>query len=122
MRKDIIQSFVEAINQQNLPEIIQLMSEDFCFVDTWGKIENKEQMKTGWQGYFDLFPDYFIEMEEYVENADFSVVIGKASASYQGNKDKYWEIPACWKVVVKENQIQLWQVFCDAKKQLDSME
>lgn len=38
-----------------------------------------------------------------------------------GNKKKYWEIPACWKVSVNGNQIQTWQVFCDSKKQLDSM-
>lgn len=113
--------FVEAINGKNLPLIFEMMSEDFYFIDTYGHKEDKEQMKTGWQVYFEWFPDYLIEVCDYMECDKFSVMIGKASASYMGNKDKYWEIPSCWNVIVKENQIQIWQVFCDSKKQLDSM-
>ena len=97
------------------------MSEDFYFIDTYGNKENKEQMKIGWQGYFNWFPDYLIEIYDYIESDKFSIIIGKASASYLGNKEKYCEFPACWKVIIKGNQIQTWQVFCDSKKQLDSM-
>lgn len=121
MREETILTFIDAINQQDLALIIQMMSEDFHFIDTYGDEKDKEHMKIGWQGYFDWFPDYVIKVDEYIETNDFSIIIGKASASYQGNKDKYWEFPACWKAVVKNNQIQLWQVFCDSKKQLDSM-
>ena len=46
-------------------------------------------MKTGWQGYFDWFPDYLIEVFDYIESDKFSMIIGKASASYMGNKEKY---------------------------------
>ncbi|MGC6768296.1 nuclear transport factor 2 family protein [Enterococcus sp. LJL128] len=121
MKRDIVLDFVAAINHQDLPQIIQMMSEDFCFIDTYGDKEDKEQMKIGWQGYFDWFPDYTIEVDDYIESEKFSMIIGTASASYLGNKSKSWYFPACWKVVVKNNQIQLWQVFCDSKKQLDSM-
>lgn len=121
MNKDTVFAFVEAINNQNLPLLIQMMSEDFQFIDTYGEKESKEQMKIGWQTYFEWFPDYFIEVHDYVENDNLSVIIGKASASYQGKQSRRWEFPACWKTVVKEEQVQLWQVFCDSKKQLDSM-
>ena len=121
LKQDTVIKFVEAINNQNLPLIIDMMSEDFYFIDTYGNKENKEQMKTGWQGYFDWFPDYLIEIYDYIESDKFSMIIGKASASYLGNEEKYWELPACWKVIIKGNQIQTWQVFCDSKKQLDSM-
>lgn len=43
------------------------------------------------------------------------MIIEKASASYLGNEEKYWEFPACWKAIVKGNQIKAWQVFCDSK-------
>jgi len=118
VKQDTVMKFVEAINTQNMPLIIDMMSEDFHFIDTYG---NKEQMKTGWKGYFDWFPDYLIEVFDYIESDKFSMIIGKASASYMGIKEKYWEFPACWKVIVNGNQIQTWQVFCDSKKQLDSM-
>ena len=121
MKKEIIFKFVDAINRQDLSLIIDMMAEDFLFIDTYGGQANKEQMKTGWKGYFDWFPNYRIEIQDYLENNDFSIILGKVSASYLGEKDKYWEIPAAWKVIVSENWIENWQVFCDSKKQLDSM-
>ncbi|MGL5436908.1 MAG: nuclear transport factor 2 family protein [Lachnospiraceae bacterium] len=121
MNKDIVLSFVDAINKQDLNLIIALMSDDFVFIDTYGGRENKENMKTGWQGYFEWFPDYCIQVEEYIENDEFSVILGCASGSYLGKPDKHWEFPAAWKVVVSGNQVAVWQVFCDSKKQLDSM-
>lgn len=120
-KKEIIFKFVEAINNQDLPTIIEMMSEDFVFIDTYGNKENKEQMKTGWQGYFNWFPDYLIEINEYLEDKERSVILGKASASYQGNPEKHWQFPAAWKAVVSGAQIKTWQVYCDSKKQLDSM-
>ena len=86
MKQDIVVKFVEAINNQNLSLIIDMMSEDFYFIDTYGNKENKEQMKIGWQGYFNWFPDYLIEIYDYIESDKFSIIIGKASASYLGNK------------------------------------
>ena len=35
MDRKIILKFVEAINNQNLPLIIEMMADDFCFVDLW---------------------------------------------------------------------------------------
>lgn len=121
MKRDIIFKFTDAINRQDLSLIINMMAEDFLFIDTYGGQENKEQMKMGWKGYFDWFPDYRIEIQDYIENDDFSMILGKASASYLGERDKHWEIPAAWKIIISGNQIKIWQVFCDSKKQLDSM-
>ncbi|MBU5367764.1 nuclear transport factor 2 family protein [Enterococcus avium] len=121
-KKRIIKQFVKAINQQNLPKIIQMITEDFQFIDTYGNCKNKEAMKTGWQGYFDWFPDYLIEMEEWIGNDEFTMIIGRASGSYFGKSDKHWKFPAALKVVIEQGQqIETWQVFCDSKKQLDSM-
>lgn len=122
MKQDTVMKFVEAINTQNMPLIIDMMSEDFHFIDTYGNKENKEQMKTGWKGYFDWFPDYLIEMEEWIGNDEFTMIIGRASGSYFGKSDKHWKFPAALKVVIEQGQqIETWQVFCDSKKQLDSM-
>lgn len=74
MKQDTVMKFVEAINQQNLPLIIDMMSEDFYFIDTYGNKENKEQMKTGWQGYFNRFPDYLIEVCDYIESDKFKFI------------------------------------------------
>lgn len=121
MKKEIVFKFVDAINRQDLPLIIDMMAEDFLFIDTYGNQEGKKQMKTGWKGYFDWFPDYRIDIQDYVENKQCAVILGRANASYRGEGDRHWDIPAAWKVVVWGNQIKIWQVFCDSKKQLDSM-
>lgn len=113
--------FVEAINTQNLTALIELMHEDFIFIDTYGEKENKEAMKIGWKGYFDWFPDYKISVDSYLAGKNFSVILGAASGSFQGKTDRHWEFPAAWKVAVQGEQVILWQVFCDSKKQLDSM-
>ena len=86
MKQGTIMKFVEAINNKNLPLIIDMMSEDFYFIDTYCNKENNEQMKTGWQGYFDWFPDYIIDVFDYIENENFSMILGKESASYLVNK------------------------------------
>ena len=122
MRKKIIEQFVEAINHQRVPEIIALMAEDFQFIDTYGNRESKEDMVSGWSGYFAWFPDYLIEVEDSVENDSFAVILGRASGSYLGQSERHWAFPAAWKVVVENEQILTWQVFCDSKKQLDSMQ
>lgn len=79
MRKKIIEQFVEAINHQQVLDIIALMAEDFQLIDTYGNLEDKKDMASGWSGYFAWFPDYLIEVEDYVENDSFAVILGRAS-------------------------------------------
>ena len=119
--KETVFKFIEAINSQNLSLINEMMANDFYFIDTYGHYENKDHMKSGWKGYFEWFPDYCITIDDYIANEEFAMVIGKARGSYLEKEDKHWEIPAAWKVVVSGQQIRIWQVFCDSKKQLDSM-
>ena len=79
MEQKVIEEFIAAINEQNLPQIIEKMAEDFQFIDTYGNREDKEDMVSGWSGYFAWFPDYLIEVEDYVENDTFAVILGRAS-------------------------------------------
>jgi len=77
MYKDTVLKLVNAINNQNLPLNTTMKGNKFLFIDTYGICTNKEPMKTGWQGYFDWFPDYFISVEDYIENDKSAVVLGK---------------------------------------------
>ena len=47
MIEDIILQFVEAINEHNVEKIIELMSEDHEFIDTWNRKETKKKMSKG---------------------------------------------------------------------------
>lgn len=41
MEQKVIEEFIAAINEQNLPQIIEKMAEDFQFIDTYGDREGK---------------------------------------------------------------------------------
>ncbi len=119
MNKKIALQFVAAINKHDIVSITDLMHEDYIFIDTWNNKENKEKMITGWEGYFNWFPNYHIEVTE-IFNSETSIgLLGYASGSFKGSKDKSWKLPAFWKVIVVDEKIKLWQVICDAKIPFD---
>lgn len=116
--KVIITSFVKAINDHDVNEIVNLMSEDHIFIDALDqKSVGKKMMKEGWKGYFELFPDYQIEISDIIENDPVFGLFGYASGTYKNLTDQYnsnfWRIPASWKAIVEKNSIKHWQVYCD---------
>ena len=116
--KAIAIRFVKAINDHDVDEIINLMSEDHIFKDALdNKSVGKKGMKDGWKGYFELFPDYQIEISDITENVSTIGLFGYASATYKNLTNKldsnFWRIPASWKAIVENNKIKHWQVYCD---------
>jgi hypothetical protein len=78
-------------------------------------------MKSGWQDYFESFPDYKIEISEIFERDKEFVLLGRASASFKGEKVKCWSIPSAWKAIIENGKVLCWQVFADTKVQFDDM-
>jgi ketosteroid isomerase-like protein len=116
--KTIVIRFVKAINEHDLDEIVNLISEDHIFIDA---MDNKsvgiKGMKEGWKGYYELFPDYQIEISVIIENTSIIGLFGYASATYKNITNKlnsnFWRIPAAWKAIVENNKVKHWQVYCD---------
>lgn len=120
MNKQIAYDFVHAINEHNIDMIYALMANDFKFIDAYGGEEvGKEHMKNSWMGYFKWFPDYKIEIEDTLINDNCIVILGFASGTFEkkvtSSNENYWRLPASWKIVVENDKIKLWQVFCDSK-------
>jgi ketosteroid isomerase-like protein len=118
MSKDIIKEFVKQINNHNTEGIINLMAPDHTFIDSHGQaMKGKEELKKAWDMYFELFPDYVINISGMVAGSDAVAVMGHASGTYKNIRDEknsfYWRLPAAWKVVVEKDKIKLWQVYCD---------
>jgi ketosteroid isomerase-like protein len=116
--KAIATRFVKAINDHDVDEIINLMSEDHIFIDAKdNKSVGKKGMKEGWKGYYELFPDYQIEISDITENVSTIGLFGYVSATYKNMTNKlnsnFWRIPASWKAIVENNKIKHWQVYCD---------
>jgi ketosteroid isomerase-like protein len=115
--KEIILAFVEAINNHDVDKIYNLMSDDHIFIDgAGGKHIGKIGMKEGWQDYYQVFPDYSIQITDVIEDNSIIGLFGYASGSYMIIKDKtknFWKTTASWKAIVKNNKIKHWQVYCD---------
>ena len=54
---EIVNSFIQAINDHDVDKIYTLMSDDHIFVDGYGdKHVGKNGMKEGWQQYYSMVP------------------------------------------------------------------
>ena len=116
--KEIVLAFVKAINDHDVNKIYNLMPEDYVFIDGYGdKHVGKNGMKEGWQNYYQMFPDYNIEITDFFEHKSIFGLFGYASGTYKITKDKsnnnFWKTTAAWKAVVENKKIKHWQVYCD---------
>jgi ketosteroid isomerase-like protein len=114
----IVRDFVAAINQGNTSRLSSLMTEDHTFIDSAGRVESgRENMTSGWEGYFRMFPDYEIKIESILGDKTLVAAFGSASGTYNGKRgltaENKIEMPAAWKAVVMNGKIKLWQVYAD---------
>ena len=121
----VVHDFIEAINSGNIDGIYNLMTNEHEFIDSQGnKMIGNENLKKAWIGYFNLFPDYKIEITETLQNDSTIVMLGYAGGTYKTNKissdnKNYWRVPASWKAIVIDKKIKLWQVYADNSVVID---
>lgn len=120
MGAQVIHQFIGAINGHDLEQMGALMTEGHVFIDAHNSHEEgRDKMLVGWRFYFEIFPDYKIEVEKvFVEGNEFAL-FGYAEGTYHNLKDEgdkaHWRLPASWKAVVDGDKIALWQVYADTK-------
>lgn len=103
---EVALGFVDRINQHDLGGLVAMMTEDHLFVDGLGQeVRGGEQMEKGWLGYFALFPDYSINVNDAIGNVNVVAMFGSAQGTYSGKEklpaEAHWEIPAAWQAVVR---------------------
>ena len=114
--KETILAFIDRINAHDVEGLGALMSDDHTFVDAHGnQVTGKEKMIAGWHGYFQWFPDYFVEVTDVFEDDDKLALFGFAGGTLKGKQGESWRLPAAWKAIVKDGRVTLWQVFADTK-------
>jgi hypothetical protein len=114
----VFKAFVNAINQANTEELKKLMSEDHIFIDAAGrKEEGREKMIAGWKSYFEMFPDYKIEIEDIIQGEEIIGAFGTATGTYNGKRglvpQNIIKMPAAWRAIIKDGKVKLWQVYAD---------
>ena len=119
---EAIQAFIDSINAHDVESLAKLMSDDHVFIDPHGnEMRGRETMTSGWRGYFEWFPDYYIEVTEVFEDDDRLALFGFAGGSFKGKSSESWRLPAAWKASVRDGRITLWQVFADTKIPFEAM-
>ena len=120
--KEIVLEFVKAINDHAVDKIYDLLTDDHTFIDgSGGQHIGKKGMKEGWQNYYQLFPDYSIQITDVIEDNFIIGLFGYASGSYKNTniETNFWNTTAAWKTIVKNKKILHWQVYCDYTKLME---
>jgi len=114
----IVLDFIDRINSGKVDAICAAMTEDHLFVDALGaRYQGRDKMRTAWQFYFKMIPDYKVSHEEVMAKGDTVAVFGTARGTFATDgklkKENFWEIPAAWKAIVKNGLIAEWHVYAD---------
>jgi len=116
--KNIVLDYIAAINEADLDRILSLMSDDHIMIDSQDhKMTGKDNLRQAWIGYFGLFPDYKIEVNEILEKDSLICILGYASGTYKNLKNddnsNFWKIPLALAAIIKDNYISQWQIYAD---------
>lgn len=116
--KYAVLSYIEKINERDVPGLSGLITDDFQLVDPFGKTVNgREATERSWKELFKMFPDYEITVQHILQNENLVSVVGTAKGTYavKGRllPENSWQVPAAWKAVVKKGQVAEWRVFMD---------
>jgi ketosteroid isomerase-like protein len=116
--KNIVLDFIDAINKADVDRILNLMSDDHILIDSQNhQMTGKDNLRQAWIGYFGMFPDYKIKVNEILEKDSLICILGYASGTYKNlqNKDNsnFWKIPVALTAMIKDNHIRQWQIYAD---------
>ncbi len=115
---ETVQRFVDRINARDVAGLTALMSLDHRFVDSLGSVTvGRETMREGWRRYFQMVPDYRIDITRSFAEGDEVALLGSAGGTYSRDGRVHptdrWQTPAAWRVVVREGLVAEWQVYAD---------
>lgn len=129
----VARQFVEAINRQDVNALVELMTHDHQFTDSLGNMaRGRESMREGWKLYFQMVPDYRLEIEETYVKDSAVVMLGIAGGTYSHGFESVratgmpvilpdgiskvmnkWQTPAAVRARIRDGLVAEWQVFAD---------
>lgn len=118
--REVVEAFVAAVNSGRAEKVAAAMTANPSFIDALGmRIEGKQKMLAAWRGYFQLFPDYRIEIEAIFVDGREAMLHGWAGGTLRRGGRAVdggaWRIPAAWRAVTDSRRVVSWQVFADNK-------
>lgn len=113
---EVAQAFVEAINSRDIDRLTGLMTREHTFIDADGSEQvGRDRMSAGWRMYFELVPDFRIEIADRLRTGNTVVLLGRADGTFVQNgelrPENHWSVPAAWRVVVDSDLVSVWQLY-----------
>jgi hypothetical protein len=111
--KETFRKFVDAINSHDVKTLAGLMNPEHLFVDSLGnRVQGATRMEAGWNGYFSMCPDYWIQIDNLMSENGTVLAVGEAGGTID---QVLWRTPAAWRAIVRSGMVLEWQVFADNK-------
>lgn len=116
---EVVKAFIDAINSQDIASLGKLMTEDHTFLDgtTTGIPAGRNTILSGWRQYYEMFPDYAVNVESMHQDGSIVAVFGSTSGTYSGKDGMKPENkvsgPAAWKVTVEDGKVKTWKVYAE---------
>jgi ketosteroid isomerase-like protein len=117
--KETVLEFVARINSHDVDGILDLMADDYRFVNSAGDtFRGKAFMRATWRAHFVQYPDFQIRVDRVIADDDAVAIFGLAQGTLTRNgemfEENHWEIPSAFLGVAKDAKMTHWQVFSDA--------
>jgi len=117
--KDTVLEFVQRINAHDVDGILDLMAEDYRFINSAGDtFRGKAFMRATWKAQFAQYPDFQIRVDRVVADeqgvAVFGMAIGTLTRGGEMPEENHWEIPSAFLGIAQDGKMTHWQVFSDA--------
>jgi ketosteroid isomerase-like protein len=114
----VARAFAGAINSHDIDRITDLMTDHHRFVDSLGAVVvGRGAMRSGWISYFQMVPDYTIQIDESFDRAGVIVMLGTARGTFapdgQMRTGNEWQTPAAWRALVEGDRVAEWRVYAD---------
>jgi ketosteroid isomerase-like protein len=110
--------FVARINRHDVDMLADLMAPDHRLIDPGGAVvAGLERLRAAWRAYFEMIPDYWIEVDDTLTHGDRVVLVGRAGGTYAPDGHlspaRRWQVPAAWRAVIRAGRVVEWQVYAD---------
>lgn len=117
--KETVLEFVARINSHDVDGILDLMADDYRFVNSAGDtFRGKAFMRATWRAHFVQYPDFQIRVDRVIADDDAVAIFGLAQGTLTRNgellEENHWEIPSAFLGVAIDGKMTHWQVFSDA--------
>jgi len=108
--KIIALQFNEFINQQNIPGLTCLMTEDHRLIDRAGTVVNgKGKTTEAWVRFFEFFPEYRNTFTRVESNGNLFIMYGYATWK-KGEAPDY----AIWTARIEDDLVAEWRIYEDS--------